>query len=76
MTRTTLDLDPGLLRELRERGLRERKSMGTIASELIAAGLGAERSATPRPLQWRSKPMGARVDLEDKETVWRILDGQ
>jgi len=36
MPRTTLDLDALVLRELRRRGARERKSMGQVASEVLA----------------------------------------
>ncbi|MEA2605840.1 MAG: hypothetical protein QOI00_597, partial [Chloroflexota bacterium] len=36
MSRTTIDLDPAVLRELRRRGAREGKSMGQVASELLA----------------------------------------
>lgn len=43
-----------------------------------AAGYLAElRSSVGRPSghRWRSAPMGARVDLDDKEEVGRALDG-
>ncbi len=78
MTRTTLDLDVEVLRELRDRGRRERKSMGQLASELLTPVLAAgndSRRAERRPLQWVSKHMGApRIDLEDKEALGRMLD--
>ena len=32
------------------------------------------RKPAPRPFEWRSKPMGALVDLEDKDVVYAILD--
>ncbi len=51
--------------------------MGAIASELLARALAEdEREAAPRPaFAWTAEPMGARVDLDDKDTVDRILDG-
>ena len=77
MARTTLDLDPSVLRELRRRGAHERKSMGALASELLARGLaetgqGDESSAR---LHWTSRDLGSpRVDLEDKEALRALLD--
>ena len=74
MTRTTIDLDPSVLRQLKERGRTQGKTVGTVASELLAASLAAERTAPPEPLRWRSKPLGALVDIDDKEALWRVLD--
>ena len=34
--RTTIDLDPGVLRDLKARARREGKSLGRVASELLA----------------------------------------
>jgi hypothetical protein len=76
MTRTTVDLDPTVLRQLKERGRREGKSLGTVASELLASALGSEPTGDPKPLTWRSQSMGALIDIDDKEAVWRILDGR
>ncbi len=39
MARTTLDLDPGVLEKLKRRCAVEHKSMGTVASELLAHSL-------------------------------------
>ena len=74
MARTTIDLDPTILRELKDRGQREGKTIGQVASELLAGPL-SEPTPTPKPLRWISKPMGALIDLEDKEAVRRALDG-
>lgn len=77
MPRTTIDLDPAVLRELKRRKRSSGRSLGQIASELLAATLrGSTNTPPPEPgLRWRSAPMGARVDLEDKEAVRRALDG-
>jgi hypothetical protein len=76
MPRTTLDLDGSVLSELRRRGRREGKSMGQVASELLAKGM-AEGVDRPAPaLQWRSDELGEPlVDLEDEEAVRAVLDG-
>jgi hypothetical protein len=76
MTRTTLDLDPSVLQELRRRGERERKSMGQVASELLAGALARSSAQAPaRSFEWKSADLGAPlVDLEDKEALRRVLD--
>lgn len=75
MARTTIDLDPSILGELRRRGAREHKSMGTVASELIAQALaGSGRRPAPAPLHWTSRDLGTpRVALEDKEALRSTL---
>lgn len=75
MPRTTLDLDPSVLSELRRRGERDGKSMGRVASEVLARALADDEPERPA-LDWISEDLGApRVDLEDKEAVRAILDG-
>jgi hypothetical protein len=76
MARTTLDLDASVLRDLRRRGELERKSMGQVASELLARALSEGSSPQPAPpFRWLRRDLGApHVDLEDKEAVRAILD--
>jgi plasmid stability protein len=75
MARTTLDLDPNVLRELRRRSSREGKSMGQVASELLARAV-ANTADMPAPeFAWTTADLGLpRVDLEDPEAVRRALD--
>ncbi|MGI8683338.1 MAG: antitoxin [Mycobacteriales bacterium] len=75
MTRTTIDLDNSVLAALRQRQQRERKSLGQVASELLARALAdSDEPMNPTPLAWTSQPMQARVDLHDRDAVQRILD--
>lgn len=77
MSRTTLNLDPSVLGELRRRSKRERKSIGELASQLLARSLreGDGREAKTRPLSWVSRDLGRpAVDLEDKEGLNALLD--
>lgn len=76
MPRTTLDLDATVLADLRRRAAAEGKSMGQFASELLAGSMGEEEvPVEPRPLNWAARDMGRfKVDLEDKEAVWNLLD--
>jgi plasmid stability protein len=76
MPRTTFDLDGTVLADLRSRAASEGKSMGQVASELLAIGLHDAPAAEQPPLKWARKDLGLKVDLEDKDAVWRILDAE
>ena len=73
MPRTTLDLDPSVLAELKRRGRRERKSLGRVVSELLAEGLQRDGLPGPDPFAWKSSRMNARVDLDDADSVRRAM---
>jgi hypothetical protein len=74
--RTTIDIDDPILRELKRLQQRERKPLGRLVSDLLAQSLAMRRAATPPApaFQWASQPMGARIDLLDKEAVRDALD--
>ena len=75
MARTTVDIDASVLRELKKRQVRERKTMGQLISELLAKAMEAEDTdSAARPLSWVTKDLQPRVDLEDKSAVWSALD--
>ena len=77
MARTTLDIDPSVRDELRRLSSEQNKSMGQVASELLAAALADPGSAAaPAPtFAWASADLGvARVDIEDKEALRRALE--
>ncbi len=75
MSRTTIDLDSAVLGELRRRSRREGKSMGQVASELLARAMSTSADTPAPEFVWTSAPIGpALVDLEDKEAVRRVLD--
>ena len=74
MPRTTLDLDAAVLRELRRRGEREGKSMGQVASELLARVV-ADPAAPAPDFAWTSADLGRPfVDIEDPEAVRRATE--
>ena len=74
MARTTIDLDPTVLAELKRLQRREGKSLGRLVSELLAERMHGDVPA-PEPFVWRARPMGAQVDLDDKEAVRRAMGG-
>jgi len=73
--RTTIDIDQPILKELKRRGKAEGKSLGALASELLAQALVKPRlEEAPSPFTWSSRPMEAKVDLADKDALYRVLD--
>lgn len=76
MPRTTIDLDSSVLEGLRRLSRREAKSMGQVASELLAPALStAARSEDALPFKLRTARLGRpRVDLEDKDALGAALD--
>ena len=77
MSRTTIDIDPTVMRQLKARQRREGKSLGRLVSELLSTAMqtaGESERRPPAPLAWSSRPMGALVDLDDAEAVRRALD--
>jgi hypothetical protein len=77
MARTTIDIDASVLEQLRRRARVERKSMGQLASERLALALREDAAELPLPLRWPAESMGGpAVDLQDKDAVLRILDGE
>ena len=77
--RTTIDLDPTVVNELKRRSKGAGKSMGQLASELLATSL-KEQAGRPRDsggLTWIAKDLGRPyVDLEDNDAVRTLLDAR
>ena len=78
MARTTLSLDDAVLADLKRLQRKEGKPLGELASELLASAIAERNHATVPPvrLQWTSRPMGAIVDLYDKEAIFAALEGR
>ncbi len=76
--RTTLDIDEPVLKELKAAQKSEGKSLGRLVSDLLAVVLAERRrgdSHSLGPMKWESRPMGARVDLADREAAYDLMDG-
>ena len=69
MPRTTANIDAGVLKDLKHRAKQEGKSLGQVISEIAASALKNEPPGDREPVAWVVRPMGARVDLTDKDTV-------
>ena len=75
MTRTTIDLDPAVLRQLRDTSRRSGRPMGAVASEALGRALAEERPTTLPAFDWVDRDLGApMIELEDKEAVRAVLD--
>ena len=76
MARTTVDLDATVLKELKARATEEGRSLGALLSELAAQALKSQSSPVPQTkVRWRSRSMGLKVDLRDKEAIFDLLEG-
>jgi len=74
--RTTLDLEKPVLDGLRRLQKEEKRPLGKIASRLLAESLAEKRAKGKKRLafKWVSADMGAKVDLADKDALYRELD--
>ncbi len=72
--RTTLDLDPVVLSQLKARQRQEGRTLGSLASELLARALRQTDAADRRTeFTWAAADLGARLDLDDKDALARAL---
>jgi indole-3-glycerol phosphate synthase len=74
MTRTTVDIDASVMRQLRQRQARDGRPLGRLVSELLASALSETESTELPEFVWTSHSMGALVDIEDKEALRRAME--
>ena len=75
MSRTTINIDDPILKEIKGLQKKEGGAIGKIVSQLLAEALAHRNSPKKRPkLEWVSCPMHSRVDLSDKDAIYSILD--
>ena len=75
--RTTIDIDDPVLRDLKRLQKRDGRPLGRLVSDLLARATAEElRQSRPAATRfdWVSAPMGARVDLADRDAVLDSLD--
>ncbi len=76
--RTTLDIEKPVLEDLKKLQRREKKPLGKVVSVLLAQALKdydrANGHAAGTELEWTTAKMGARVDISDKDALYRVLD--
>lgn len=75
MSRTTINIDQTVLRQVRRLAHSEGKTLTQVVSELLAIALASQDRGVPvSELSWKAKPMRARIDLADKEAVYEALE--
>ncbi|MDH3523499.1 MAG: hypothetical protein OES32_07915 [Acidobacteriota bacterium] len=76
MPRTTLNIDTPILDEVKRLQREEGSSLGRVVTQLLAEALERRggASAEPTGLEWISRPLGALVDLADRDAVYDVLD--
>jgi hypothetical protein len=74
--RTTIDIDAPILADLRKLCRAYGKPMGRLVSDLLAAALRNEqkRRTAKHTFTWVEKPMGARLDIADRDAVYAAMD--
>ena len=72
--RTTIDIDPVVLEQLKVRQVAERKSLSTLVSELLAVALADRAERMTSTVTWPAGSLGARVDIENRDAVEAALD--
>jgi hypothetical protein len=77
MARTTVNLDDPVLRDLKRLQKKEGKPLGRLMSDLLADAISRKDQETrgvEKPFTWIARPMGLKIDLEDKEAVQEMFD--
>lgn len=76
--RTTLNIDDPVLQDLKRLQKKEGKSLGRLVSDLLAQALGQRHAGqnVQTSFRWISRPMGARVNLADRDTLLAAMDGE
>lgn len=76
--RTTLDIEKPVLAELKKLQQKTHQSLGKLASSLLGEALkqrSAEgmKSGEAPSFTWQVRDMKARVDLQDKDALYRAM---
>jgi predicted DNA-binding ribbon-helix-helix protein len=69
--RTTVDIEATILKDLKKIQQQEGQSLGRLISNLLAQALRERKLAagSAKPQRWIAKPMGARINLADREAL-------
>lgn len=74
MTRTTLNLEPSVLDQLKRRAREEGRPLGVVASELIRHAL-KEAKKPSTEFEWESYDLGEpAIDIDSNAELFEFLD--
>ncbi len=75
MARTTINIENSILLEVKNLQKKDGRSIGKIVSQLLSEALAHRKDEAMVPrFKWRSRRMGALVELSDKDALHKILD--
>ena len=70
-----MNIDDPILREVKALRDQSGRSLGRVISDLLAKALDdREKNSKEETFSWISRSMGARVDVSDKDALYRLLD--
>lgn len=74
--RTTIDIDAPILADLKRLQKREGKSLGRLASDLLAQALATHKSAAAKPnsFRWITASGAPLIEYADREALYDALD--
>ena len=78
MARTTLAIDDGLLKEMKERAAREGRTLQDVANDLLKQALVQTKPKKGLKLAlrgWKAKERPG-VDLLDRDNLFDLMDGR
>ena len=75
VARTTIDIENPILTAVKNLQKKDGRSISKIVSQLLAEALAQRKyKAIASRFKWRTRRMGALIDLSDKDAVYKILD--
>ncbi|MEC8944171.1 MAG: hypothetical protein VX398_04795 [Acidobacteriota bacterium] len=75
MARTTVDIDTPVLKEIKNLGRAEGKSLGRLVSELLSEALGHRITEQEEfTMDWFHQDMGALIEIGDKDELYPAMD--
>ena len=74
--RTTLVIDDHLMRQLKAEAAREGRTMSDLVEKSLRAMLGRRPEQRTLPPLPTFNSGGARVDVEDRDALYRVMEGR
>ncbi len=71
-----MDIDDPILEEVKRFRDQEGKSLGRVITDLLAWAIADlnKQEDQDSEFEWTARSLGARIQLEDKDVLYRVLD--